>query len=302
MDRQRQLDSISCPLCGRQIANTYHVDAHIGGFRLSIGECRACDVAFQVSAPSMQESRDYMNWRYSSTDRLDDYITDIARKKKVCDGRLEWLKAFRKPNNRALDIGAGNGTFCSSAIEFGYQVCGTELSSEAARQAKELYELDLMFGDIVLVSKLQKFGLVTMWDVIEHLRDPVDMLKEVFTRTEMDGLLVILTGNYNSNYRLRLGSNWPFYLLDHQFYFTPKSLKNIVEQAGFSNFQIHRLPHSESVPTLNKVLQIILSKRSGLQRIRSYVIAELKGIGYSRNPSPLWALDELLVTARKSKM
>ena len=301
--------TFSCPLCGKGLDRMYRVKAYIGNFQLSIGECSACELAIQMPRPSIQEQRDYMNWRYSSTDPLDGYITDVASKLEICRNRLKWLSTFECPNNRLLDIGAGNGAFCSSAINFGYEVCGTELCVKAVRKAKKLFGLNLFFGDIKSLPNHPLYGLVTLWDVIEHLRDPLDMLKAAFARLTQNGLIVIHTGNYKSQSRLELGSSWPLYLFDHLFYFSPKSIEMLVRRAGFSDFQIHRLPRFQihrlpllesAISIKHKVMRMLLNPADGLQQVRKGILTEFRKKKHIHKESEFWDLDELLVTARKA--
>ena len=296
--------TFSCPLCGKGLDRMYRVKAYIGNFQLSIRECLNCELAIQIPRPSIQEQRDYMNWRYSSTDPLDGYITDVASKLEICRHRLKWISTFKRPNNRLLDIGAGNGAFCSSAVQFGYQVCGTELCAKAVSQARKLFGLNLFFGDIKSLPNHPLYGLVTLWDVIEHLRDPLVMLQEAFARMTQHGLIVIHTGNYSSQNRLEQGSSWPLYLFDHLFYFSPKSIEILVRRAGFSDFQIHRLPPLESTIMRaiikRKAMRMLLNPVNGLQWVRKRVITEFRKKRCIHNESDFWDFDELLVTARKA--
>lgn len=293
--------SFLCPLCGKRLDTMYRVKAYIGNFQLSIGECSACQLAIQAPMPSVQGQRDYINWRFSSTDPLDSYITDFVGKKIICRNRLKWLNNFNKPNNRLLDIGAGNGTFCSSAIDFGYDVCGTELSAKAISQAKRFYGLNLFFGDIHQLPYYPSYGLVTLWDVIEHLPDPLGMLQEAFARITPNGLIVINTGNYNSISRLERKSSWPQYLFDHLFYFSPKSIEILVRRAGFSNFQIHRLPQLEFASSIkHRARRVFLNPTNAIRQLRKIIITKFRERKRIQRGSEFWDLNELLVTARKT--
>ena len=293
--QRRRRKNVPCPLCGMRVKSVYHVRARIGDYDLSIGKCSECRLALQTPQPSQQESIDYMNWRYSSTDPQDRYITDAEGKKRICRDRLRWLSSFSLPNKRLLDIGAGNGAFCSTAMEFGYEVTGTETSRQAVKRAKEMFGVQLIYGDIDSIPRNPQFGIVTMWDVIEHLRDPLKMLTEARARMVEGGLIIIATGNYESLSRLAMRERWGQYLFDHMFYFSPSSLEKLVHRAGFSCFQLHQLPSSESILSIKlKGILVLRHPRVVFKRIRQQLaVAEAK----IRWPE-YRKLDLLLVTAR----
>jgi 2-polyprenyl-3-methyl-5-hydroxy-6-metoxy-1,4-benzoquinol methylase len=82
------------------------------------------------------------------------------------------------------------------------------------------------------------YDVVTLWDVIEHLREPCDTLTEIRRRMKPGGRLFIETGNWASWRHLKDGDRWGLILLDHQFYFTPNSLAKLVSAAGFRGFHL----------------------------------------------------------------
>ena len=296
----RARKQLLCPLCGKPVMSLYHVRAHIGGHPLSIGECSECRLAFHTCQPSKQESIDYINWRWSSTDSQDRYVTDIESKIMTCRDRLRWLDSFSLPNKRLLDIGAGNGVFCYTAKEFGYEVTGTETSSQAVKRAKELFGVVLIYGDIDSITPNPQFGIFTMWDVIEHLRDPLKMLKEARARTMEGGVIVIETGNYESFTRLEMKERWPLYLFDHMFYFSPSSLEKIVYSAGFSDFQLL----SREIPRCagERAIYALQNPKAVLKFLLTNILHQpeviTRALGRKRWPKH-WNLPLLIATAKK---
>src|SRR5687768_17235346 len=80
--------------------------------------------------------------------------------------------------------------------------------------------------------------MITMWDVVEHLREPKEVLSFLRPHLNPDGVLVMETGNYENWLRLAEGDKWSLYLLDHHFYFTPHSLESVAHDAGYSSFRL----------------------------------------------------------------
>jgi hypothetical protein len=104
-----------------------------------------------------------------------------------------------------------------------------------------------------------------MWDVVEHLRDPVAVLHLLRDRLGEDGVLFIETANYENWRRIVEGDRWGLYLFDHHFYFTPHSLESATERAGFSAFSVLDVHHS--APSLR---QTLTRPRWGMRAWRAY--------------------------------
>lgn len=70
-----------------------------------------------------------------------------------------------------LDVGCGSGDFMAAACEAGYSVQGIDVS-EASAAICQSKGLKAVSGDYLTYDFGQKFDVITMWDVIEHLRNP----------------------------------------------------------------------------------------------------------------------------------
>ena len=157
-----------------------------------------------------------------------------------------------------LDFGAGAGSFVRAALNQGWEATGIEQSSSARKRAKEFYDVELLEkpGE-------EKYDVITMWDVVEHLRDPREVIVKVGEHLKKDGLIFIETANFESWRRIADKDKWRMYLFDHQFYFTPGSLKQVMLEAGFNGFCLlnwnHRRPRIFSRRTLRYPLRVIPS-------------------------------------------
>lgn len=129
---------------------------------------------------------------------------------------------------RLLEIGCGSGEFLSEAMRRGWKtVVGNELEKTSSDIAKSRgLTIDTGFFEDFVSPDGLGFDLLFADNVIEHTMDPLVFLKKAFSLTNIDGLLV-----------LRLPDTQAFgptlKLIDHTFHFTRKSIKSIVEKAGF---------------------------------------------------------------------
>ncbi len=127
-----------------------------------------------------------------------------------------------------LEIGCGSGEFLLEALRRGWKsVEGNELERTSADLAiAKGLKIDTGFFESFVSTNNQGFDLVFADNVIEHTMNPLEFLKKGFELTNKEGLLV-----------LRLPDTQAFgptlKLIDHTFHFTRKSIKTIVEMAGY---------------------------------------------------------------------
>jgi len=138
-----------------------------------------------------------------------------------------------------LDIGCAGGAFPKAAADAGFRVIGVEPSKWLSEDGRRRYGLDIRTGLLHEQQLLlESFDLVTLWDVIEHLTDPSDVLAKIHSLLKPNALLVINYPDFNSLARLLLGSRWPFLLSVHLIYFTPKTITNFLQIRGFEVLSI----------------------------------------------------------------
>lgn len=236
-------EPIDCPLCGASNAARRITAAF--GMVASVAECPPCRLAYQTPLPTEEATAAYMNWRWLSDDS---YVGDTASKRRAARRQLTTVQRARPDATALLDFGAGSGTFVHAAREAGIRAVGVERSESAIQRAKEFYGVDLL-RDL----PNERFDVVTLWDVVEHLRDPVPILSTLRDRLAEDGVILMATGNYECWQRLVAGDDWSLYLLDHHFYFTPHSLETVARRAGFADFELLDVNHA--APPLRHLLK-----------------------------------------------
>jgi 2-polyprenyl-3-methyl-5-hydroxy-6-metoxy-1,4-benzoquinol methylase len=133
-----------------------------------------------------------------------------------------------------LDIGCGSGTFLSLAEERGFSCHGMDVSESAAAAARRQYGLAVRQGRIGNLDwDGLKFDFVTMFHVLEHLRNPEESLKYVASLLKARGSLIIQVPNAESLQARIFGRRW--YGLDvprHLINYTPKALQTVLDRCG----------------------------------------------------------------------
>lgn len=142
------------------------------------------------------------------------------------------------PPARLLDVGCGAGEFMQIAEDLGYETTGIDVS-EAAAEICRAKGLDARAGDLLTEQFPDKFDLITMWDVVEHLRDPRAVLSRAADLLTKRGILFAKVPAFGS-LSVRLSDAVPRLsglLLGapgHVQYFTPSSLEQLGRNAGFA--------------------------------------------------------------------
>ncbi|MFN3420212.1 MAG: class I SAM-dependent methyltransferase [Armatimonadota bacterium] len=142
-----------------------------------------------------------------------------------------------------LDIGSATGVFLLLAQQKGLNGFGIEPSEWAADQAERLGVQTMvgLFEEIAPKLSSESLGSISMSHAIEHFADPFAVLCECFRLLCSGGVLGILTVNYASPRWRNLKKAYSE-SREHLFYFTPKSLQLMVEQARFKICYFATLP------------------------------------------------------------
>jgi 2-polyprenyl-3-methyl-5-hydroxy-6-metoxy-1,4-benzoquinol methylase len=154
---------------------------------------------------------------------------------KLYNSRLNLIESLYPDKGKLLDIGCGAGFFLNCAKERGWDCHGLEILPEYINYARDNFALNnirLESLDEALTYGSNTFDVITLWDLIEHLRNPLVCLKRIHDAMKPGGLLVMWTPNAKNAVFLK--ENWTGYkILQHFYFFSEGSLNKMLEKAGF---------------------------------------------------------------------
>ena len=180
--------------------------------------------------PSYYKSENYISHtdsKNSFTDKLYQQIKKIMLHKK-----LNWIESYFPEKGKLLDIGAGTGEFLLHAKKHGWKVKGIEPDDNARMLAKK--------KGVKLVSnsntfKAEKFDVITMWHVFEHVYDLKNQIIELEQLLKKNGLLIIAVPNYKSYDATYYKEFWAaFDVPRHLWHFSHKSFKQLFAGTTFT--------------------------------------------------------------------
>ena len=129
---------------------------------------------------------------------------------------------FRKRNGlrggKLLDIGAGGGEFVYLSKRSGYQSVGVEPNVGYSEFAESQYGVTVTTGDFRGVS--DTYYIVTMFHVLEHLANPMQVFKALWALVDNGGYVFIEVPNIQA----RNASPHNIYFKAHIFYFSSTAL------------------------------------------------------------------------------
>ena len=206
-----------------------------GPFRL--GQCQQCGLIYLNPRPTGEEMGRYYPPDYEP------YAQDVERAKgflSSLDYRYGIAKRCRivtkrKKPGRILDVGCGVGHFLNGMKLRGWQAFGIEVSEGAAAYARERFGLEVLVGELEEAElPAAYFDAITLWHVLEHLRDPLATLKEINRLLQDDGLLVFAIPNWESVDARLFGEFWVGLDMPRHLYVFPRpALEELLVEAGF---------------------------------------------------------------------
>src|SRR5215467_2178695 len=148
---------------------------------------------------------------------------------------LSLVEAHRPAPGRLLDVGCATGVFVAMAAESGWTVTGVETSTWAlGRASQRCRQATFIQGSVEdLEFPEASFDVVTMWNVLEHVSSPTEILARLRPWLAPEGRLFLSLPNAGSTTARLMGRRWVLLLREHLWYFEPATLSRVLRQSGF---------------------------------------------------------------------
>lgn len=221
---------INCPICESKDVRFF---SQKKGY--SLYKCQNCKLLFISPVPASLDV--YDDSYFSGAEKGFGYVDYDADKEPmipVFNKYLDLVNSLGVKTGTLLDIGAATGFFIDLAKKRGFTVKGVELSDYAAKKGREK-GLDVFTGDLHSAHYRDgQFDVITMFDVIEHVPDPVGFISEASRILKKDGLLLINTPDAESLWAKVLGPRWQLIMPpEHIHYFSPRNLGDYLSKNGY---------------------------------------------------------------------
>ena len=232
----------ACNLCN---SGQYRTVWTIRGF--PVVQCSQCQLIAAIADVSVDDlNRLYGEEFYSGMDNEDgygypDYASESSTMLKSMSRQLDKIEALLGRPGRILDIGCAMGFFLDHARARGWEVEGCEVSEFAAIEAGKRLNIPVRVGEFDGAAwEPESFDAVTMWDTIEHCRDPLSALRSAERVLKPGGVLALSTGDIGSLSARMWGRRWRLLQVPlHLYYFSTHTMRDALHAAGLETVRIY---------------------------------------------------------------
>lgn len=274
-------DSVDRYRCTSELYRRHH----------AIVRCRKCGLVYANPRPSEDE---ILKAYREVVDPL--YVREEIGRILTFRRQLRAVEEVVGPSQgrrRLLDVGCYTGLFLETARERGWEAWGVEPCRWAVEEGRRR-GLTIVEGTLREASlPAESFDVLTFWDVVEHLFNPRATLEEAWHVLKPGGWIVIQTMNIESWLAKLMGPHWPWLMEMHLYYFSPRTLTDLLEQVGFTSVKTAHLGRYLRLGYLASRLDFLSSRLAqGLQ----WALERLHLAGL---PVPINAPDLFTIFARK---
>ncbi len=227
----------SCPCC-KSASYSFKFEKD----NLNVVECNDCSIIYVNPIFDEEKYKEaYKSNEYQEIVKKLGEESHIYRKNRFGKERYEIITSYHDTTlpKRVLDIGCSTGFMLDYFRDqnTGWDSEGIELNPSAVKFGVER-GLKIHCNSIEDFNPTDKFAAISLFDVLEHLADPMGILEKIKNLLVDGGNIFIYVPNFNSATKDILGIEnshfiWPTH---HLTYFTPESLKMFLEKAGFEVF------------------------------------------------------------------
>src|SRR5712691_11412287 len=174
-----------CVVCGEPVLRLL---LEKGGQRYC--ECDRCGHIAVDPLPSMADQADFYQQEYDQGE-YKAYLQARPLKLLTFQRRLDVIAAYVRSPGRVLDVGCSSGAFVEVARNRGLDAWGAEAVASAVEAAPGPVRPFLMVKDVERVELEGRYGLITFFDVIEHMRNPTRFISRMRSLLAPSGYLAL---------------------------------------------------------------------------------------------------------------
>ena len=248
------MEKVPCPLCGDDKAYPL-----LEWQNRRMVRCHGCSLVYRNPRPAASKVREAY-----ATQRTSPEVEERVAERRSLQFENFFDSLPNRPG-RLLDVGCGSGFFLKMAEERGWDALGVDLNAQAVAYAKTHRQVNAVCSDVRdLPFPERSFDLVTLWNVLDHTPDPVDVLTRIHRLLKENGYVFIRTPNAAWQYMsFRLAKflrplGWetlfggrPYStFIFHLSNFSRTTLRLLLDHSGFIHLYIRNSPPIPGDPYL----------------------------------------------------
>jgi 2-polyprenyl-3-methyl-5-hydroxy-6-metoxy-1,4-benzoquinol methylase len=267
----------TCPLCNHSDCRPFPIHYVFRQKRFQAQQCRQCSFVYLDPRPTPEELQLLYSDEYFLHDGADfgahsstDYETAARKGSVKFPEILGWIRRY-KPSGDFFEIGCGMGYFLDYVRQHGFNVSGIEYAELGVRSCQTSFGLDVRRGSFEdFAIEPNRYDVIFMGDVLEHLVQPLAMLQKAYAMLRPSGVFAAevpsmfnsLTGRFAATtmraFRISKKMAMPPY---HVNEFTPRTLRAMIERAGFKHgFIVQRIKPPSAITLRGSMAERIVKK------------------------------------------
>lgn len=238
----------TCNVCG---TDAFIPLSQVDGWQ--IGRCSYCKMIFVNPIPFFDPTPYFseISRTFQYTEYMHKSITPTILEFERNQLQLQFEQAHRfapelPAQGKLLEVGCGSGASVRAAVDLGWEATGLDIDPQLIQQGREQLEVDLRCIPVLEAGlEGERFNLIRMRDVIEHLPNPYEVLVELKRLLVPGGTLIIVTPNEEglpSQMRLLVGRKRDRVATvpppHHLHGFSPDTLRLILNRVGLTPLHI----------------------------------------------------------------
>ena len=259
-----EIVQVNCPYCHSAYLKCLaeelvDVENHVPG-KYSISRCCECQFIFLSVRPDEESlSRCYVNQYYTQLEKRHAFLANLLFRLRF-KFRLSRLNlVLNKIPTSVLEIGYGDGKFLGFLKKEWGELCkfiGIDFQRPQLG-VSNTEDITFIEGDFTKINIDQTFDIILMYDVLEHIPNPLNTLKKLSKKLNPEGLLIGQVPNWESTWRKAFPKHWSgLQIPRHQSFFEPKSIEKILNSCGLKLTSLKKVfdPGDLSVSVCNWIV------------------------------------------------
>jgi SAM-dependent methyltransferase len=230
-----------CPACGKLTKSVEYSYEYRG--RVSrIFQCNLCTGMFASPIP-LPMADDRQMETVDDAELFNNSLLKGLHEKFIIEREIKQTrKLLGKKQFSVLDVGCGTGWTSSIWARHGADVTGLEPSAPRARIARERHGFTVIESFVEGLDTNLKFDVIIIRHVLEHLKNPLQVITDLRVHLADKGLLLVIVPNIDCIGKILFREHWTWVLPFHCHFFTPSSLKALLTRAGLTVAKSYQTP------------------------------------------------------------
>ena len=236
-------EAAPCPLCGESKPSEPVLEGRDFIWRkegrFPLVSCGGCGLTYQCPRPAPETMRYYYEDCYSgeAQEEMRRFQVESPVSRLISLYRVVTIEKVRKlaPGQAVLDVGASYGGFIEYArTRRDIEAHAIDLDPGSIEKFVNKTEVEVTCGDLLEVGYPdERFDVVTLFETLEHVYEPVRTLAEIRRILKPGGLVSVEVPNWDGLMRPLFGASWfPLLLPTHLQHFSRRHLRQCAEKAG----------------------------------------------------------------------